>query len=93
MYPAYLICLVGGGGCHLQEKIVIFNAKKFVIVADYRKESTHLGQNWPQGVPIEVVPMAYVPLMRKLEEMNGKPTLRMAKVILSISNLPNVIRN
>ncbi|ETV96174.1 ribose 5-phosphate isomerase A, variant [Aphanomyces invadans] len=74
-----LNCIKGGGGCHLQEKIVIFNAKKFVIVADYRKESTHLGQQWTQGIPIEVVPLAYVPLMRKLKELHGTPVLRMAK--------------
>ncbi|RQM14518.1 hypothetical protein B5M09_012579 [Aphanomyces astaci] len=74
-----LNCIKGGGGCHLQEKIVIFNAKKFVIVADYRKQSTYLGEQWTQGVPIEVVPLAYVPLIRKLKELHGAPVLRMAK--------------
>ncbi|OQR81584.1 ribose-5-phosphate isomerase, partial [Thraustotheca clavata] len=74
-----LNCIKGGGGCHLQEKIVISNAKKFVIVADYRKESSFLGENWTQGVPIEVVPLAYTPIMLKLRELNGTPVLRMAK--------------
>ncbi len=49
----------GGGGCHCQEKIVAFNSKKLVIIADYRKKSKHLGENWKQGVPIEVIPLAY----------------------------------
>jgi ribose 5-phosphate isomerase A len=74
-----LNCIKGGGACQLQEKIVAFAAKKFVIIADYRKESSKLGEQWVQGVPIEVVPMAYVPLMNKLKEFGGAPVLRMAK--------------
>merc|ERR1719403_444623 len=37
-----LNCIKGGGGCHLQEKVVAFNAKKFVVVADYRKDAQRL---------------------------------------------------
>ncbi|KAG7400665.1 hypothetical protein PHYBOEH_004934 [Phytophthora boehmeriae] len=75
-----LNCIKGGGGCQLQEKIVAFAAKTFVVIADYRKESKQLGEQWTQGVPVEVVPMAYVPLMRTMEEVfGGKPVLRMAK--------------
>jgi ribose 5-phosphate isomerase A len=69
----------GGGGCQVQEKIIASNSKKLVIVADYRKESKKLGEQWKKGIPIEVIPMAYVPIMKKLEKMGGKPTLRMAK--------------
>lgn len=75
-----LNCIKGGGGCQLQEKIVAFAAKKFVVIADYRKESKQLGEQWTQGVPVEVIPMAYVPLMHKMEQdFGGKPVLRMAK--------------
>ncbi|CAI5732909.1 unnamed protein product [Hyaloperonospora brassicae] len=75
-----LNCIKGGGGCQLQEKVVAFAAKKFVIVADYRKESKKLGERWTQGVPVEVVPMAYVPLMHYLEQdFGGKSVLRMGK--------------
>lgn len=74
-----LNCIKGGGACQLQEKIVAYAAKKFVVIADYRKESTQLGEQWVQGVPVEVIPMAYVPLMNKLREMGGAPVLRMAK--------------
>lgn len=74
----HLNCIKGGGGCLTQEKIVAFNAKLFVVVADYRKNSTTLGKTWKE-VPIEVIRNAYVPLMRKIElELNGKPHLRMA---------------
>ena len=69
----------GGGGCLVQEKILASNSKKFVIVADFRKNSKKLGENWKKGVPVEVIPISYVPLMRKLEKLGGTPILRMAQ--------------
>jgi len=39
-----LNAIKGGGGAHLQEKVVAEAAKKFVIVADYRKDSKLLGE-------------------------------------------------
>lgn len=54
-------------------------AKKLVIVADYTKNSTYLGQKYKKGIPIEVVPMAYVPIKQKIEkEFGGSIKLRMA---------------
>lgn len=49
----------GGGACLFQEKLVSTAAKTFIVVADYRKQSKVLGTLWRQGVPIEVVPIAY----------------------------------
>ncbi len=69
----------GGGGCLVQEKIIASNAKELIIIADFRKNSKHLGEKWKNGVPIEVIPMAYIPLMKKLEKMGATPILRMAK--------------
>lgn len=69
----------GGGGCLVQEKIIASNSKKFVIVADFRKNSKKLGENWKKGVPVEIIPISYVPLMRKLEKLGGTPILRMAQ--------------
>ena len=68
----------GGGGCQVQEKILAYNSKKLIILADYTKDSKVLGEKWKKGVPIEVIPEAYVPIMRKITEMKGKPKLRMA---------------
>ncbi|KAI8069963.1 ribose 5-phosphate isomerase A-domain-containing protein [Gongronella butleri] len=72
----------GGGACQFQEKVVAEAAKKFVIVADYRKKSDKLGVQWTKGVPIEVVPMAYKLVMRSLDtKLSVKPQsvdLRMA---------------
>ncbi|XP_076371936.1 ribose-5-phosphate isomerase [Tachypleus tridentatus] len=74
-----LTLIKGGGGCLTQEKIVASCAEDFVIIADHRKDSKHLGQNWTKGIPIEVIPMAYVPVQRRLEKLGGIPVLRMAK--------------
>jgi len=69
----------GGGGCLVQEKILASNSKKLIIIADYRKNSIILGEKWKKGLPIEVIPMAYFPLMSKFSRIGGKPTLRMAQ--------------
>ncbi|MHA1734661.1 MAG: ribose 5-phosphate isomerase A [Promethearchaeota archaeon] len=76
---AALNLIKGGGGCLLQEKIVADASKEMVVVADYRKDSRKLGEKWKRGVPVEVVPLAHVPVMGKLESLGGKPVLRMAK--------------
>jgi len=39
-----LNAIKGGGACHLREKVVAEAAKKFVIVADYSKKSSTLGE-------------------------------------------------
>jgi ribose 5-phosphate isomerase A len=75
---AQLNLIKGGGGCHVQEKIVASCAKKLVIIADYRKKAQTLGQAWKKGVPVEVIPLGYVPVMKKLAAMGGKAKLRMA---------------
>ncbi|MHA2032611.1 MAG: ribose 5-phosphate isomerase A [Candidatus Kariarchaeaceae archaeon] len=69
----------GGGGCLVQEKIIASNSKKLVIIADYRKNSDSLGEQWKNGVPIEVIPMSYIPLIEKLKKLGGSPKLRMAQ--------------
>ena len=69
----------GGGGCLVQEKIIASSSKKLVIIADYTKKSEILGENWRNGVPIEVIPLAYVPIMKRLERLGGTPVLRMAQ--------------
>jgi ribose 5-phosphate isomerase A len=69
----------GGGGCLVQEKILASNSKELIIIADFRKNSETLGMKWKKGVPLEVIPIAYVPIMNKLKKLGGTPVLRMAK--------------
>ena len=45
-------------------------SNKFVVIADYRKASSKLGQAW-EYVPIEVLALAYRPLMARVEEQLG----------------------
>ncbi|BFZ59263.1 ribose-5-phosphate isomerase rki1 [Saitoella coloradoensis] len=73
-----LNCIKGGGACLFQEKLVASCAKKFILVADYRKNSSILGKEWTQGVPIEVVPLAQASVLRILSNMGAQnPQLRM----------------
>ncbi len=69
----------GGGGCLVQEKIIASSSKKLVIIADYTKKSEFLGEHWKKGVPIEIIPLAHVPIMKRLEKLGGTPVLRMAQ--------------
>lgn len=75
-----LSCIKGGGGCHVQEKIVASCSKSFVVICDGSKRSDYLGQKWRRGVPIEVIPMAAEPVLKRLRELGARePSLRMAK--------------
>ena len=69
----------GGGGCLLQEKIVASCADQLVIIADYTKNSQRLGEQYKKGIPIEVVPMAYTAIQRRIEDSyGGSVQIRMA---------------
>jgi ribose 5-phosphate isomerase A len=77
---SHLNCIKGGGACQTQEKLVAAAAARFVLIADGRKQAPGgLGSTWKRGVPIEVLPVAYVPVMRALARLGGKPVLRMGK--------------
>jgi len=58
----------GGGGCLLQEKIVASASKKFIIVADYTKESQYLGEKWKRGIPLEVAQLGARVVLEKLQK-------------------------
>ncbi|XP_030566421.1 ribose-5-phosphate isomerase [Drosophila novamexicana] len=74
-----MVLIKGGGGCLMQEKIVASCAKSVIIIADYTKKSLRLGEQWCKGIPIEVAPMAYVPIKLKIEELfGGEAQLRIA---------------
>jgi len=74
-----LTLIKGGGGCQTQEKIVASYSDKFVVIADFRKASTELGQAWDY-VPLEVLALAYRPFMARVEnQLGGKCVVRMAK--------------
>jgi ribose 5-phosphate isomerase A len=65
----------GGGGALLREKIVASATKQFVIVADATKRVAVLGK-FP--LPVEVIKFAEAVVVRKIEALGAKVTLRRA---------------
>lgn len=65
----------GGGGCLTQEKIVDYAATRFIAVVDETKLVPHLGMTFP--IPVEVLPLARVPVSRALEQLGMRVALRM----------------
>ena len=63
----------GGGGAHLNEKIVASASDKFVCIADESKYVSRLGK-FP--LPVEVIPMARSFVARELVKLGGEPRWR-----------------
>ena len=64
----------GGGGALLREKIVAAAAKRFIVIADGSKQVDVLGA-FP--LPIEIIPMARIPLSRRLADLGASVALRL----------------
>ena len=71
-----LALIKGGGGALLHEKIVATASKKMVVVVGEGKVVPLLGK-FP--LPVEVIPFAAAPVLRKLEALGIHPTRRPAK--------------
>ncbi|NDU85913.1 MAG: ribose-5-phosphate isomerase RpiA [Ferrovum sp.] len=88
-----LAMIKGGGGALTREKIVAAVAKKFVCIADEKKQVAVLGR-FP--LPLEVIPMARSFVAREVVRLGGQPVLREGfttdngNLILDIHNL-NII--
>lgn len=67
-------CIKGGGAALLREKIVAYNSKKFVIVADSSKAVKTLGTKFP--LPVEIIGEAYVPVKNRLKKLGAKVQIR-----------------
>lgn len=68
------LCLLKGrGGALLQEKIIDYNANRFVVVCEEKKLVEKLGKYFP--VTIEVFPVAYRKVFEALSSF-GNPVLR-----------------
>ena len=64
----------GGGAALLREKIVAYNSSCFAIVADESKAVANLGTKF--ALPVEIIAEARVPVVKKLEALGAKCTLR-----------------
>jgi ribose 5-phosphate isomerase A len=69
--------LKGGGGALTREKIVDYNAKRFIVIVD---ESKVMEGQLEGEVNLEVLPFAAPLIMRKLKQYN--PKIRMSKAKL-----------
>jgi len=67
----------GGGGALLREKIVASASKRLVIVVDEAKLVDHLGAGFP--VPVEVVPFGWETTAKRVADLGGNPTRRLAQ--------------
>ena len=67
----------GRGAAQTREKIVAARSKRFVVLVDESKLVEKLGTQAP--LPVEFVPMAARPIMRRVEELGGRPALRMGE--------------
>jgi len=65
----------GGGAAHTREKVIDALADLFIVVVDQSKLVQKLGSTF--AVPVEVIPMAIAPVTRAIEQLGGKPELRM----------------
>jgi ribose 5-phosphate isomerase A len=63
----------GGGGALLREKNVAAAAKRFVVIADGSKQVDVLGA-FP--LPIEIIPMARIPISRRVADLGATVALR-----------------
>jgi ribose 5-phosphate isomerase A len=67
----------GRGGAMVQEKLLAESAKIFLVVVDESKIVPELGVH--ASVPVEVLPVAYSSVSRRLTSLGGTPVLRMAQ--------------
>jgi len=80
----------GGGGALLMEKIIAYSSLSLVIIVDSSKLSERLCERF--AIPVEVVADAVTPVSRRLREMGGEVSLRMAvrkagPVVTDLGNL------
>ncbi len=80
----------GGGGALTREKVLAYNAEKFICIADKSKTQGLFG-SFP--LPIEVIPMARSSVARQLVTLGGNPVYRESfttdngNIILDLHNL------
>ncbi|HLH44956.1 MAG TPA: ribose-5-phosphate isomerase RpiA [Bryobacteraceae bacterium] len=65
----------GKGGALLREKIVASASRRFLVIVDQSKLVDRLGQKG--AVPVEVSPFGWPVVARALENLRGKPSLRL----------------
>ncbi len=79
----------GGGGALLKEKIVAAAATRFVVVVDETKRVPVLGGSFP--LPVEVVPLGWRTLAKRLERLDCRVAPRMKDGALFVTEAGHYI--
>jgi ribose 5-phosphate isomerase A len=69
-----LVLIKGGGGALLREKVVASMSRQEIIITDSSKKVTTVGKF---KLPIEVIPFASNRVVRQLQLLSGKGTIRL----------------
>lgn len=85
----HLFLIKGGGGALLREKIVASAARRFLVIGDATKLVERLGTRMP--LPVEVIPFATTPVMRRLQALGATAQLRKRDGQAFITDNSNVI--
>ena len=85
----HLRLIKGGGGALLREKIVASSARRFIVIGDATKRVTQLGLHFP--LPVEVVPLATTPVIKRLEALGATVQLRRSGDSLFFTENCNII--
>ncbi len=72
-FDAKLQLIKGGGGALLREKIVAYNSKFNIVIADSAKQVERLGKF---KLPLETIPFATKNIITELDKMGLRPVLR-----------------
>jgi len=67
-------CIKGGGAAHVREKLVEYNSKVFVVIADSSKSVNTIGTKFP--VPVEIIGEARIPVTNALNKLGATCVLR-----------------
>lgn len=87
-FTADLQLIKGGGGALLHEKIIASLTTQNIIISDSSKKVDLLGKF---TLPIEVIPMAFQYVLRKLDLLDGKGIIRKKNNVVFITNEGNYI--
>lgn len=87
-FDPYMQLIKGGGGALLREKIIAFNSKYNVIIADSGKKVMRLGKF---KLPIETIPFATKNIIDRLKKEGLKPILRKSNNEIYVTDENNYI--
>ncbi len=87
-FDAQFQLIKGGGGALLREKIIAYNSKVNLIIADSTKQVKKLGKF---KLPIEVIPFSKKGVLMKMEQMGLHPVLRIQSGTPFITDENNLI--